>query len=179
MARSRYRTDPEITAYFITNTIVEWIPLFSRPELAQIVIDSLNFLHKNNRMYIHAYVLMEDHMHLISSADNYLSEMRNFKSYTARKLVDYIEHRNWIFFLQSLTKARKKFKLNQKYQVWQEGFHPQYIKSMEMYKDCLEYIHMNPVKRGYVDLPEHWRYSSARNYMGETGVVDLDMIAPY
>ena len=28
----------------------------------------------------------------------------------------------------------------------------------------LDYIHHNPVKRGYVDQPEHWRYSSARNY---------------
>ena len=28
----------------------------------------------------------------------------------------------------------------------------------------LEYIHNNPVRRGYVDDPVHWRYSSARNY---------------
>jgi hypothetical protein len=27
----------------------------------------------------------------------------------------------------------------------------------------LEYIHLNPVKRGYVDETVHWRYSSARN----------------
>jgi hypothetical protein len=30
----------------------------------------------------------------------------------------------------------------------------------------LEYTHMNPVKRGYVDEAIHWRYSSARNYAG-------------
>jgi hypothetical protein len=30
----------------------------------------------------------------------------------------------------------------------------------------LEYMHVNPVKRGYVDDPLHWRYSSARNYAG-------------
>lgn len=29
----------------------------------------------------------------------------------------------------------------------------------------LNYIHNNLVKRGYVDLPEHWRYSSARAYL--------------
>ena len=28
----------------------------------------------------------------------------------------------------------------------------------------LEYMHNNPVKRGYVDEAVHWRYSSARNY---------------
>ena len=36
----------------------------------------------------------------------------------------------------------------------------------------------NPVKRGYVDLAEHWRYSSARNYLGgEVVFDDIDIIA--
>ena len=39
--------------------------------------------------------------------------------------------------------------------------------------EMIEYIHNNPVKRGYVDLPEHWRYSSARNYLGQRGLVDV------
>ena len=37
----------------------------------------------------------------------------------------------------------------------------------------LDYIHRNPVKRGYVDLAEHWRYSSARNYAGVEGLIDI------
>ena len=31
----------------------------------------------------------------------------------------------------------------------------------------------NPVKRGYVDEPIHWRYSSARNYAGLTGLLEV------
>ncbi len=38
----------------------------------------------------------------------------------------------------------------------------------------LNYIHINPVKRGYVSLPEHWRYSSAGHYMGLSGLIDID-----
>ena len=38
----------------------------------------------------------------------------------------------------------------------------------------IEYIHNNPVKRGYVDKQEHWRYSSARNYLGMEGLIDID-----
>jgi hypothetical protein len=41
-------------------------------------------------------------------------------------------------------------------------------------REKLDYIHQNPVKRGYVDEPEHWRYSSARNYAGRKGLVDVD-----
>jgi hypothetical protein len=33
----------------------------------------------------------------------------------------------------------------------------------------IQYIHDNPVKHGYVDLSEHWRYSSYRNYF-DTGL---------
>ena len=41
-------------------------------------------------------------------------------------------------------------------------------------REKLEYTHQNPVKRGYVDLPEHWRYSSARNYPGQPGLIGID-----
>ena len=37
----------------------------------------------------------------------------------------------------------------------------------------LEYIHNNPVKRGYVDDPSHLRYSSARNYAGLPGLIEV------
>jgi len=36
-----------------------------------------------------------------------------------------------------------------------------------------DYIHDNPVKRGYVDDPVHWRYSSARDYAGQPGLVKV------
>ena len=28
-------------------------------------------------------------------------------------------------------------------------------------------------RRGYVDDPLHWRYSSARNYAGQNGLLDM------
>jgi len=37
----------------------------------------------------------------------------------------------------------------------------------------IEYVHQNPVRRDYVDEPTHWRYSSARNYAGEPGLVPV------
>ncbi len=38
----------------------------------------------------------------------------------------------------------------------------------------MEYIHNNPVKKGYVDDPLHWRYSSARNYFGKEGIIEIE-----
>ena len=49
-------------------------------------------------------------------------------------------------------------------QIWQQGSQPKLSETEAMLRQKLEYIHDNPVKRGYVSDPTHWRYSSARNY---------------
>ena len=56
-------------------------------------------------------------------------------------------------------------------QFWQEGVHPELIQGREMTRQKIEYIHQNPVKRGYVDEACQWRYSSARDYEGQEGLL--------
>jgi len=48
--------------------------------------------------------------------------------------------------------------------VWQEGLEAKLIQNDVTMRSKIEYIHHNPVKRGYVDNATHWRYSSARDY---------------
>jgi len=72
-------------------------------------------------------------------------------------------------------KAKSGHKGESRHQVWQEGFHPQAITSEEMLRQKLEYIHFNPVKIGLVDCPADWRYSSARNYSGNGGLLEIDL----
>ena len=60
-------------------------------------------------------------------------------------------------------------------QFWQEGVHPQMICDEIMMCQKVDYIHQNPVKRGFVDEVVHWRYSSARNYLGYVGLLDVCM----
>ncbi len=43
-----------------------------------------------------------------------------------------------------------------------------------MMREKIEYIHNNPIKRGYVDENWHWRYSSVRDYMGLEGLIDIE-----
>jgi hypothetical protein len=78
--------------------------------------------------------------------------------------------------LQQLTFYKTHHKMESNYQFWQEGTHPQQIQDAEMMRQKLDYIHYNPVKRGYVDEPVHWRYSSARNYAGEQGMIEIAQI---
>ena len=81
-----------------------------------------------------------------------------------------------VYLPQNLKKpaiAKKTFKKDSNYQFWQEGVHAQQIQSEEMMRQKIEYIHNNPVRRGYIDEPECWRYSSVRNYTGKTGLIDV------
>ena len=40
----------------------------------------------------------------------------------------------------------------------------------------LSYIHNDPVKAGIVDNPEEYRYSSARDYCGQKGLLNIEKI---
>lgn len=172
MPRSRYKSLPnDTTPYFITTSVVNWLPAFSSPQIANIILDSLNFLQNANRLTLHGYVLMENHLHLVASSADLSAEMRKFKSYTARQCIDYYQQQNNQWMLQQLHNHKPAHKQDQAYQFWQEGFHPKQIQTEEILRDKLEYIHNNPVARGYVDDPVHWRYSSYRCFMGRDDVV--------
>lgn len=77
--------------------------------------------------------------------------------------------------LARLRFAKRAHKRDREYQFWQKGSHAEMVLSAAMVREKLEYIHQNPVKRGYVDLPEHWRYSNARSYLGEPGLIGIDL----
>ncbi len=175
MGRSRYKFI-ENSPHFLTCTIVNWLPVFSQPEFAQIILKSLDFLSRNQRLTLHAYVIMENHLHLIASAENISKEIAAFKSFTARSIIDKLKQNKAEYLLTQLKFHKRLHKTNQDYQLWQEGSHPQTILSEQMLIQKLEYIHNNPVRRGYIDNPAHWRYSSYRNYMDMEGILNIDVL---
>jgi hypothetical protein len=54
--------------------------------------------------------------------------------------------------------------------LWQSGFHPKAIINEEMFEQKLRYIHQNPVRKGLVQRPEDWWYSSASYFEGHKDV---------
>ena len=76
----------------------------------------------------------------------------------------------WVLFRE------KAHKIDREFQLWQEGIKPKLIQGEQMMRDRIDYIHNNPVKRGYVDEPHHWKYSSARDYLGIRGLLEVERI---
>jgi REP element-mobilizing transposase RayT len=157
----------------MTATINHWQPLFTRTETVEIVLDSWRFLQREAEFEIYGYIILENHLHLIASSPDLSRDMQRFKSYTAKRIIDYLEQTQAKRVLELLALFKRVHKTESQYQVWEEGSHPQLIESETVMRQKLDYIHQNPVKRGYVDLPEHWRYSSARNYLGLKGLIEV------
>jgi REP element-mobilizing transposase RayT len=173
VTRTRYKIFETEYPYFLTCTVVGWLPVFTRPETVQIIFDSWRFLAEERQMRIYGYVILENHLHMIASSEDLSRDIGDFKSYTARQIIDYLVGQKATVLLKQLKWLKNQHKTDRIYQFWQEGSHPKQVQNPDVMRQKLEYIHRNPVARGYVDEATHWRYSSARNYAGSTGLFPI------
>ena len=173
MSRSRYRFAEPGQSHFLTCTVVEWLPVFTRQQAVQILLDSWTHLQHRDGLRLYGFVVLENHLHAVAQASDLPSTWSRFKSFTAHGVIDLLQRQGAEALLKRLRFARKAHRDDRQHQLWQEGAHPQAIEGEAMLRQKLEYIHQNPVKRGYVDEPEHWRWSSARNYAGREGLIEV------
>jgi putative transposase len=162
--RSRYRILHPDHAHFVTCTIVEWLPVFTSQACCDILVKSLQHCRQRKGLKIYAWVILDTHFHAILAAPDLSSVLRDLKSFTAREILQQleVEGRHWL--LNQLHYFRGAHRTND-YQVWQEGSHPQAIVTDHAMEQKIEYVQNNPVKRGWVTAPEHWCYSSAREWL--------------
>ncbi len=173
MSRSRYQFAEPDRPHFLTCTVVEWLPVFTRQEAVQILFDSWHYLQTNQGLQLYGFVVLENHLHVVAQTENLAVTWANFKSYTARRIIELLKAHHAEELLQRMRFARKAKRNDREHQFWQENSHPQVIEGETMLRQKLDYIHQNPVKRGYVDETEQWRWSSARNYGGRKGLVEV------
>lgn len=167
---SKYKATEKDTGYFITITTVGWVDLFTRLSLRNVIVNSLQYCIENKGLELYAYCIMPSHIHLLCRdyGEQTVSEiMRDFKKFTAKKLVAVIQNepesrRGWL--LKMFKEACVHLKRNQQYKVWQNGYYAEKVFSQKFIKQKVNYIHNNPVKDRIVEKPEDYLYSSARNY---------------
>jgi putative transposase len=173
MPRLRYRVQDDHYPHFITCTVLAWLPAFSQPAFVDIVLESWRFLQRKREIDILAYVILENHLHWIGFGPALGQRVNEFKSFTAKSILQAMKERGYLTPLQQHAFYKAHSRTDQDYQFWTEGSHPQVITSDAMMWQKIEYIHSNPLRRRYVDDPLAWRYSSARNYAGMPGLIDV------
>lgn len=167
--RTRYKIVDDNYAYFITSTVIEWIPIFTSEKYYNILIDTIKFYQLHNKLEIFAYVILPEHFHMIMRCKELKKNVQLIKMYSAKQIIKELKADNNISVLEKLNLFKKSYKVNSDYQIWQEGFHPQVILNEKMYEQKMNYIHYNPVKRGLVAEITDWKYSSAGFYFGDKG----------
>lgn len=165
--RSSYKVGQE-GLYFITSTIIEWLPIFTSEKYFEIITNSLTYCQLHKQLKIFAYVIMDNHIHLITYSDNLSNIIKDFKRHTAKEILVQLNEDKKEWLLNQLHFYKKAHKIQSDNQIWQESFHPQIIYSDHVFKQKIEYIHFNPVRKGFVCKPEHWRFSSAAYYSYNT-----------
>jgi len=148
-------------------------PVFLNHQYSKIIINSLYYCRINKGLNLHAYVIMSNHLHLIISANEpgtISSIFRDFKRYTSSKISELLKKENRKTALDIFKEAAIESRNNQQHKIWQRGFHPIALHSAAFFAQKFDYLHQNPVRKGYVQRPEHWLYSSARNYAGSKDI---------
>ncbi|MEA3315549.1 MAG: transposase [Campylobacterota bacterium] len=176
MGRTRYKIYEQTQPHFLTLTILHWIPIFTNKDSVDILLDSFRYLQKEDNLQIYSYVILENHLHLVASSDDISYTMRRFKSFTAKNILKLLQERNITTILDQLAFYKKAHKKTAQYQLWQEGYQPKLIKDDKMMIQKINYIHQNPVKRGFIDEARYWRYSSARDYEGIKGLIEVERL---
>lgn len=161
---------------------VNWLDVFTRQIYFNVLGESINYCRKEKGMELYCYCFMPSHIHLIfrSRLEEPSSLLRDFKSYTAKKVIESIENNpqesRKEYLLWFFERSAKKKSNNSKYQFWQHHNKPIELWSEKVIKQKIDYIHNNPVESGFVTNPIDWKYSSARNHQDDNTVLEIDHI---
>lgn len=62
------------------------------------------------------------------------------------------------------------------YDYWQQHNNPIELYDNKIMDQKLDYLHNNPVVEGIVEEPEHYLYSSAKDYSGIKGLIGIEIV---
>jgi REP element-mobilizing transposase RayT len=170
----RYRFHTEGSVFFVTFSIVEWLPVFVSEAACRIVTESLNYCHRHKGLRTNAYVIMPTHMHGIFFHETFAAEqlqsvLTDFRKFTGRQLSDFCgKHAPPCFSAVLRANAGE----DRERRFWQATRHPELIDSERFWKQKADYLHDNPCRKGLVARADYWRFSSAGFWLCEPRIIN-------
>lgn len=170
--------------HYLTLNVVDWIDIFIRPVFKQVIVESLNYFIEKKGFTVYAWCLMTNHLHLMAQAKQGYGLsviVHDFKKFTTKIILENIDveqgiRRNWM--MKKFEEASTSLKMLDKFQVWQTCINPVYIdlKKTELVAEMLDHIHNNPVRNRIVTSAEDYLHSSARDYAGIKGLINVQLL---
>lgn len=178
-----YKIKNQHQLHFLTLTVVDWVDVFTRNKYKDLLLESLTFCMEKKGLHLCAWVFMSNHIHLIAYADKSTrglsSIIADFKKFSSRAIIHLIKEkgesrRDWM--LNIFASHGKNNAKNKNYQFWTQYNHPVELISPEWTLTRLNYIHNNPVRAHIVAKPEDYLHSSAIDYHGEKGLLNIELL---
>jgi REP-associated tyrosine transposase len=166
--------------YYLTSVPVHRLPVFRTEEIKAIACTALNEARKSGGFALYAYVIMPDHLHVISdSACSSAETLRFINGIIGRRVIDHLKAHGHVSSLEKLkheTKARAY-----RYSVFDHHPNVRLLLTEKMLMERVHYTHQNPVRAGLVERAEDYRWSSVRCWHGkmledELLLLDFDRI---
>ena len=161
--------------YFVTATVVEWIPLFKHSKYAEVILSSLIWMQKEKRLLLFAFVIMPTHAHILIKPENQTigEAAQQFGSFTAHKILKKVREDGKTDWLKIFEKEKRDPR--HKHSIWQD-IQAKNIFSMKILEQKLEYIHQNPVAKNWnlANDRADYVYSSAGYYdSGRKPIIEI------
>jgi putative transposase len=164
----RYYGDDDL--HFITFSCYRRQPLLGSPARRSLFLKVLEQVRQRYRFVVPGYVVMPEHIHLLISEPkkrNPSTVIQAIKLGFARRVLAQLRRRRNLRQATLFEHAPQH--------IWQARFYDFNVWTDRKRIEKLQYMHRNPVKRGLVESPEMWRWSSYRSYaFGECGLVRLN-----
>ena len=168
--------------YFVSFATVYWLDVFVREQYFITFSESLAYCREQKAMELFAYCILPSHVHLIFRDKNHdpgklIKELKTFTSKKLRQLISDNPQESRIEWMLWMMKKAGIKNSNVRYsQFWQQHSKPIELWSNEVIQQKMDYIHNNPVESGFVTKPHFWKHSSAVNYCGELGAIEIDRL---
>jgi len=157
--------------YFVSFATVSWVDVFTRLTYIEIFIESIRYCQQNKGLKLHAWCLMSNHAHLVFSRSGQYSHsdiLRDLKKFTSKKLIEAIEN--------NPSESRKERMMNIFRSAGQnKSNNKDFPLLAQVCNLCLKHPPC-PVVAGIVSEADHYLHSSARDYLGTKGVLDVEIL---
>jgi putative transposase len=168
-------------ALYLTTVAKDRLPIFRTERIKTIVCAALDEARKSGGFALYAYVIMPDHLHLITDTALKPSEvLRYVNGIISRRVIDYLKDHN---YQSSLDKLRREDKARgYRYSLWEHHNNVLLLTSENVFMQKVSDIHQNPVRVGLAERAEDYRWSSVRCWQrnpleDEPLIMDNDRIA--
>jgi len=149
MPRGLYRSHHSHSPHFITFTCYHRYPHLSDPAVRDLFVQALERTRTLYRMRVYAFVVMPEHVHLLISEPEpgtVANAMQSLKISSAKR------------------GRRANAVADSAIPFWQKRYYDRNEWDHKEFIEKRKYIHRNPVRRGLVEKPEDWKWSSYSHY---------------